>query len=248
VGDLHVRVRGGPSPNAGGPTPDASRPGPRPTAKGGWRIHGRKIWTTKALESEVVLPDRPAPATRDSGLKGLSLFLADLDRELRRHPPRSRRSGRNAGWLRARVAYDGLPVEDWRLIGEENEGFRLLLHGLNPERILLSSEACGIGEVRARPCHEVREGTDRVRSPDRRPIRRSAIRWRWARIQLPGGVDDGTARGATLRLGDSIAERSRQQREIPRGPKPRSSPPTAPCRHWAGMGLRERVPRGAILA
>jgi acyl-CoA dehydrogenase len=45
------------------------------------------------------------------------------------------------------VAYDGLPVEDWRLVGEENAGFRLLLHGLNPERILLSSEACGIGEV-----------------------------------------------------------------------------------------------------
>ena len=45
------------------------------------------------------------------------------------------------------VAYDGLPVESWRLLGEEGNGFRLLLHGLNPERVLLASEACGIGEV-----------------------------------------------------------------------------------------------------
>ena len=40
-----------------------------------------------------------------------------------------------------------LPVEGWRLVGTENEGFRHILHGLNPERVLLASEACGIGEV-----------------------------------------------------------------------------------------------------
>ena len=81
----------------------------------------------------------------DSGLKGLSLFLADLDRDyvdIRPIP----KVGRNAV-ASCEVAYDGLPVESWRLLGEEGNGFRLLLHGLNPERVLLASEACGIGEV-----------------------------------------------------------------------------------------------------
>ena len=115
-----------------------------PDGNGGWRIHGRKVWTTKALESEVVLLIART-GEKDSGLRGLSLFLADLDPDyvdIRPIP----KVGRNAV-ASCEVAYDGLPVESWRLIGEENEGFQLLLHGLNPERILLSSEACGIGEV-----------------------------------------------------------------------------------------------------
>src|SRR5690606_31142219 len=43
------------------------------------------------------------------------------------------------------VFYDDLPVEGWRLVGEEGQGFKHLLHGLNPERILLSAESIGIG-------------------------------------------------------------------------------------------------------
>jgi len=142
AGDLHVAF-GVTEPDAGTDTGRISTRA-EPDGKGGWRITGRKVWTTKALESEVVLLiARTAPL--DSGLKGLSLFLADLDRDyvdIRPIP----KVGRNAV-ASCEVAYDGLPVESWRLIGEENEGFRLLLHGLNPERVLLASEACGIGEV-----------------------------------------------------------------------------------------------------
>jgi acyl-CoA dehydrogenase len=54
--------------------------------------------------------------------------------------------GRNAV-ASCEVAYDGLPVPGWRLVGEEGKGWRQILHGLNPERILLSAEATGIGEV-----------------------------------------------------------------------------------------------------
>lgn len=142
AGDLHVAF-GVTEPDAGTDTGRISTRA-EPDGKGGWRITGRKVWTTKALESEVVLLiARTGP--KDSGLDGLSLFLADLDRDyvdIRPIP----KVGRNAV-ASCEVAYDGLPVESWRLIGKENEGFRLLLHGLNPERILLASEACGIGEV-----------------------------------------------------------------------------------------------------
>lgn len=142
AGELHVAF-GVTEPDAG---TDTSRVTTRaePDGRGGWRIHGRKIWTTKALESEVVLL-LARTGEKESGLAGLSLFLADLDRdyvEIRPIP----KLGRNAV-ASCEVVYDGLPVEAWRLVGSENEGFRHLLHGLNPERVLLASEACGIGEA-----------------------------------------------------------------------------------------------------
>jgi acyl-CoA dehydrogenase len=141
AGDLHVAF-GVTEPDAG---TDTGRITTRAEPDGdGWRITGRKVWTTKALESEVVLLlARTGPA--ESGLRGLSLFLADLDPDhvdIRPIP----KVGRNAV-ASCEVAYDGLPVEAWRLVGEVDQGFRILLHGLNPERVLLASEACGIGEA-----------------------------------------------------------------------------------------------------
>ena len=143
AGDLHVAF-GVTEPDAG---TDTSRVATRaePDGRGGWKIFGRKIWTSKALESEVVLLLARTNPDPDSGLRGLSLFLADLDRDyvdIRPIP----KVGRNAV-ASCEVAYDGLPVPDWRLLGNEGEGFRLLLHGLNPERVLLAHEAIGIGEV-----------------------------------------------------------------------------------------------------
>jgi len=79
---------------------------------------------------------------------GLSLFLADLDPDhvdIRPIP----KVGRNAV-ASCETAYDDLPVEGWRLVGERGRGFHHLLHGLNPERVLLAAVACGIGEAALR--------------------------------------------------------------------------------------------------
>lgn len=143
AGDLHVAF-GVTEPDAG---TDTSRISTRaePDGKGGYVVTGRKIWTTKALESEVVLL---LARTSGDGLRGLSLFLADLDPnhvDIRPIP----KMGRNAV-ASCEVAYDALPVEGWRLIGNEGEGWKYLLHGLNPERILLAAEAIGIGEAALR--------------------------------------------------------------------------------------------------
>lgn len=140
AGDLHVAF-GVTEPDAG---TDTARIATRaePDGRGGYIVRGRKIWTTKALESEVVLL---LARTGGEGLAGLSLFLADLDPDhvdIRPIP----KMGRNAV-ASCEVAYDNLPVEGWRLVGEEGQGWRNLLHGLNPERILLAAEAIGIGEV-----------------------------------------------------------------------------------------------------
>ena len=146
AGDLHVAF-GVTEPDAGTDTGRITTRAVQDGA-GGWVITGRKIWTSKALESEVVLLLVRTDHDESNRLNGLSLFLVDLDPryvDIRPIP----KLGRNAV-ASCEVAYDGLPVEGWRLVGERGQGFAHILHGLNPERILLSATACGIGEVAIR--------------------------------------------------------------------------------------------------
>lgn len=147
VGDLHVAF-GVTEPDAG---TDTSRISTRAIddGMGGYVVRGRKIWTSKALESEVcLLLARTDDATADDRFGGLSLFLVDLDPnhvDIRPIP----KLGRNAV-ASCEVAYDDLPVEGWRLVGERGHGFRQILHGLNPERVLLAAMSCGLGEAALR--------------------------------------------------------------------------------------------------
>jgi len=110
-------------------------------------VHGRKVWITKAGDSQkMVLLARTTP--RDEVAKpthGLSVFLADVDRnamEIRPIP----KMGRNAV-ASNEIVIDGLKVPVSARIGEEGQGFRYLLDGLNPERILLAHEALGLGRA-----------------------------------------------------------------------------------------------------
>jgi acyl-CoA dehydrogenase len=146
TGDLHVAF-GVTEPDAG---TDTSRITTRATddGMGGWIVNGRKIWTSKALESEVVLLLVRTDHDESNRFGGLTLFLADLDREYVDISPIPK-LGRNA-IASCEVVYDDLPVEGWRMVGDRGRGFQHLLHGLNPERILLAATACGIGEVALR--------------------------------------------------------------------------------------------------
>ena len=142
TGDLHVAF-GVTEPDAG---TDTSHITTRAERDGDiWRITGRKIWTTKALESEVVLLLVRTNPELAGTFGGMSLFLADLDPNYVDITPIPK-LGRNAV-ASCEVAYDGLPVEHWRMVGEEGHGFKHLLHGLNPERVLVASEAIGIGDA-----------------------------------------------------------------------------------------------------
>lgn len=146
TGDLHIAF-GVTEPDAG---TDTSRISTRAVedGMGGWIVSGRKIWTSKALESEVCLLLARTDGEPGQGFGGLSLFVVDLDPEyvdIRPIP----KVGRNAV-ASCEVAYDELPVEGWRLVGDRGRGFHHILHGLNSERILLAAMACGIGEVALR--------------------------------------------------------------------------------------------------
>ena len=154
-GDLHVAF-GITEPNAG---TDTSQIATKAVRDGDiWRISGQKIWTSKAMEAEYVLILVRTGVDPDDRFGGLTLFLADLDPEHVVKRP-IRKLGRNAV-ATCETFYDDLPVEPWRMVGEEGKGFRHLLSGLNPERIMLAAEAVGIGDAALR--RAVRYGNERV--------------------------------------------------------------------------------------
>ena len=113
-------------------------------------VRGRKVWTSKALESErVLLLVRTTP--KDKVAKrtdGLTLLLAELQRPEVAISPIAK-TGRNAV-ATCEVVYDDLPVCVADRVGEEGKGFRYLLAGLNAERILIAAEALGIGRAALR--------------------------------------------------------------------------------------------------
>jgi acyl-CoA dehydrogenase len=108
------------------------------------------VWTSKALESEkVLILTRTTPLAECARrTDGMTLFLADLDRDHVDIRP-IEKMGRNAVDSNE-LFIDGLPVPVEHRVGEEGEGFRYLLDGLNPERILVAHEAVGIGRAALR--------------------------------------------------------------------------------------------------
>ncbi len=113
-------------------------------------VTGAKVWTTKASLCEMcLLLVRTTPKEQcDRPTEGMTMLLVDLQGsnvDIRPIP----KLGRNAV-VSCEVRYDGLRVPVERRIGEEGEGFRYLLDGLNPERILIAAEALGTGRVAIR--------------------------------------------------------------------------------------------------
>jgi acyl-CoA dehydrogenase len=109
-------------------------------------VDGQKVWISTAQVADKILllartadPDPAAPS------RGLSLFYTDLDRtkvevrEIDKHGRKAVDSNQ--------LFIDGLeiPLED--RIGEEGRGFEYILHGMNPERVLIAAEAVGLGRV-----------------------------------------------------------------------------------------------------
>lgn len=113
---------------------------------GDWYVlKGSKIWTSTAQVAEKVLILTRTTPLEEVGRpsQGLSLFYTDLDREQVevREIPKMGRVAVDTNTL----FFDGWKVPKDDLIGEEGNGFKLIMHGMNAERILLASEAVGLG-------------------------------------------------------------------------------------------------------
>jgi len=112
---------------------------------GGYRVNGRKLWTsTGQVAHKILLLTRTTPKEEcRKPSAGMTLFYTELDRskvEVRR----IRKMGRNAVDSNA-VFIDDLFIPEEDRVGEEGRGFVYLLDSLNPERILVASEAIGLG-------------------------------------------------------------------------------------------------------
>ncbi len=114
---------------------------------GGYLVNGEKIWISVAqVANKMMLLARTTPlADVKRKTDGLSLFFTDLDRskiEIRL----IHKMGRHAVDSNMLFISDlWIPEED--RIGAEGDGFRIILHGLNPERVLLGAEAVGLGRI-----------------------------------------------------------------------------------------------------
>ena len=110
-------------------------------------VSGRKIWTSTAqVCNKILLLARTAPlAEVKKATHGLTLFYTDLDRT-RVEVREIEKMGRKA--VDSNMLFiDELevPVED--RVGDEGRGFEYILHGFNPERVLVAAEAVGLGQA-----------------------------------------------------------------------------------------------------
>ena len=147
AGELHVAF-GVTEPDAGTDTTQIKTRAVRDGDE--YVINGAKVWTTKAPYCEMcLLLVRTTPIEEcESRTDGISLFLVDLQDPAVDITPIPK-LGRNAV-VSCEVRYDNLRVPASRRIGDEGKGFRYILDGLNPERVLIASEALGIGRASIR--------------------------------------------------------------------------------------------------
>ena len=114
---------------------------------GGYRVNGEKIWITNAhVADRMLLIARTTPLEEvKRKTEGLTLFYCKLDRGAIEHRliPKMGRHAVGSNMLFISDLF--IPEED--RIGAEGQGFKILLQGLNPERVLLGAEATGLGRV-----------------------------------------------------------------------------------------------------
>jgi acyl-CoA dehydrogenase len=113
-------------------------------------LTGQKIWiSTAQVANKILILARTTPLGEvKRKTEGLSLFYTDLDRskvdirvidKMGRHAVDSNE-----------MFFDAMPIPAADRIGAEGDGFRSILHGMNPERILIGAEAVGIGRAALR--------------------------------------------------------------------------------------------------
>jgi len=109
----------------------------------GYVINGRKIWTTGAQRADkILLIARTTPQDKVAKpYMGLSLFYMDMKGVDAKPIPKMGRKAVECNML----YFDNVEIPKEALIGEEGQGFKYLLQGLNPERVLFAVESIGLG-------------------------------------------------------------------------------------------------------
>ncbi len=129
-----------------------------------WRINGQKIWTSRALYSDLmILLARTTPADEaENRMDGLSVFLIELRGDdgdlvpgLTINP-----IGTMMNHNTTEVFFDDVVVPGDALVGVEGRGFRHILDGMNAERILIAAECIGDGRFFLERASEYAKGRE----------------------------------------------------------------------------------------
>ena len=144
-GKLRLQAFGVTEPTAGSDTTSITTMATR--TDGGWLVSGQKIWTSRALHSDLMLLlARTTPADQvEKKTLGLSTFIVDMKRALADGRMTIRPIRTMMNHATTEIFLDGVFVPTDDLVGEEGLGFRYILDGMNAERVLIAAECIGDG-------------------------------------------------------------------------------------------------------
>jgi len=110
-------------------------------------VNGQKVWiSTAQVAHKILLLARTTQLEQvKQPTQGLSLFYTDFDRDRVAVHEIEKMGRRSVDSNELFFENFEIPMED--RIGEEGRGFEYILHGMNPERILIAAEAVGLGKV-----------------------------------------------------------------------------------------------------
>jgi len=142
-GELRLQAFGITEPTVGSDTTRIQTRAER--AGDGYVIRGQKIWTSRALHSDLMLLlARTTPLDDvEKRTDGLSVFIVDMEAAGAKLDIRPIRTMMNHATTE--VFLDDVEVPGEALVGEEGQGFRYILDAMNAERILIAAECIGDG-------------------------------------------------------------------------------------------------------
>lgn len=110
-------------------------------------VNGQKVWiSTAQVADKILLLARTTPLEEvDKPTRGLSLFYSDFDRS-RITVREIEKMGRKCVDSNE-LFFENFEIPEVDRIGEEGRGFEYILHGMNPERVLIAAEAVGLGRL-----------------------------------------------------------------------------------------------------
>jgi acyl-CoA dehydrogenase len=144
-GGLRLQAFGVTEPTVGSDTTSIQTTAER--VDGGYRVNGQKIWTSRALQSDLMLLlARTTPLDEvEKRTDGLSTFIVDMQQALEAGTMTIRPIPTLMNHATTEIFFDGVEVPADALVGEEGKGFRYILDGMNAERILIAAECIGDG-------------------------------------------------------------------------------------------------------
>jgi acyl-CoA dehydrogenase len=144
-GELRLQAFGVTEPTAGSDTTSIQTTAE--SVNGGYVVRGQKIWTSRALYSDLMLLlARTTPIDQvERKTDGLSTFIVDMKQALADGTMTIRPIKTLMNHATTEIFLDGVEIPADALVGEQGKGFRYILDGMNAERILIAAECIGDG-------------------------------------------------------------------------------------------------------